>query len=46
MPLDINLFREDKGGDLAGVKKSQEARNANPQLVEDIVAKDSDWRKG
>lgn len=45
MPLDINLFREDKGGDLAAVKKSQEARHANPQLIEDIVANDSDWRK-
>lgn len=27
MPLDINLFREEKGGDVAAIRKSNLARN-------------------
>lgn len=43
MPLDINLFREEKG-DIEKVRASQAKRFANPQVVDDIVQLDKEWR--
>ena len=45
MPLSINLFREDKGGDLATLLKSQKARGAPDSVVNDIIAADKEWRQ-
>ncbi len=45
MPLDINLFREEKGGDLAGVRRSQAARGRPDSEVEEIIRIDNEWRQ-
>jgi len=45
MPLDINDFREWKGGDLAKLKESQRRRYAKVEIVDEIVALDEQWRK-
>ncbi|GAX82011.1 hypothetical protein CEUSTIGMA_g9439.t1 [Chlamydomonas eustigma] len=43
--LDINNFRPDKGGDPEVVRQSQLRRNASPDLVEQVISADRDWRK-
>jgi len=45
MPLGITMFREEKGGDLAAVRASESARSAKPELVDSVIAADSEWRK-
>ena len=44
MPLDINLFRDEKGGDVKSIKKSQLARNASVELIDEIIELDKSWR--
>lgn len=44
MPLDINLFRLDKGGDPEKIKESQRRRYASVELVDEIILKDNQWR--
>jgi seryl-tRNA synthetase len=44
MPLDINLFRADKGGDPDKIRESQRKRFASVELVDEIIAKDNEWR--
>lgn len=44
MPLDINLFREEKGGDLSSVRKSHAARGKPEAEIEDIIKLDTEWR--
>jgi Seryl-tRNA synthetase N-terminal domain len=44
--LDINWFRAEKGHDPNVIKKSLERRFRDTKLVDDIIAKDQDWRKG
>jgi seryl-tRNA synthetase len=45
MPLDINLFRTDRGGDPEKVRESQRRRFASVELVDEIIAKDNEWRQ-
>jgi seryl-tRNA synthetase len=45
MPIDINLFRADKGGDPELIKESQRRRFASVELVDEIIEKDSQWRR-
>eukprot|EP00736_Rhodelphis_marinus_P006838 Rmarinus@m.12141 len=43
--LDINLFREDKGGNPEMIRESQRKRFADVELVDKVIALDSEWRK-
>jgi len=45
MPLDINLFRVHAGGDPEIIRESQRRRFASVELVDQIIAKDDEWRK-
>jgi hypothetical protein len=45
MPLDINLFRADSGGNPDVIRESQRRRFASVELVDEIIAKDEKWRK-
>jgi seryl-tRNA synthetase len=45
MPLDINLFRSDRGGDPEKIRESQRRRFASVELVDEIIAKDNQWRQ-
>ena len=45
MPLDINLFRIHAGGDPEIIRESQRRRFASVELVDQIIAKDDEWRK-
>jgi len=45
MPISIQMFREDKGGDLAALRASEAARFSNPEKVDKIIAADAEWRK-
>lgn len=42
--LDINLFREDRGGNPDIVRESQRRRFADETLVDDVIRHDKDWR--
>lgn len=46
MVLDINLFREEKGGNPELVRESQRRRFADASLVDRVIEKDEAWRKG
>jgi seryl-tRNA synthetase len=43
--LDINLFREEKGGNPEMVRQSCIKRNKDPKIVDLIIAKDKHWRE-
>ena len=43
--LDINWFREDKGFNPDVIRKSLERRFRNIEIVDQIIANDSEWRK-
>ena len=43
--LDINWFRTDKGHNPDVIRDSLKKRFRNPGLVDEIIAKDQDWRK-
>ncbi|KAG8451376.1 hypothetical protein GDO86_003544 [Hymenochirus boettgeri] len=45
MVLDLDLFREDKGGNPDLVKETQRKRFKDPGLVEALLAADTAWRK-
>ena len=45
MVLDIELFREDKGGDPKKIKENQAKRFKDVTLVDHVVEKDTRWRK-
>lgn len=45
MPIDIDLFRKEKGSDPEKIKKSQEARFADVALVDQVIELDEKWRK-
>lgn len=45
MPVDINLFRKEKGGDPDLVRKSELARCRDGKLVDDVIDIDEQWRK-
>lgn len=46
MVLDIDLFREEKGGDPELIRDSQRKRYKDVKLVDDIIDYDQRWRKG
>ncbi|GAB2279871.1 hypothetical protein Dimus_014507 [Dionaea muscipula] len=43
--LDINLFREDKGGNPELIRESQRRRFADVAIVDEIIALDVEWRR-
>ncbi|VDM54580.1 unnamed protein product [Angiostrongylus costaricensis] len=45
MVLDIDLFREEKGGNPEVVRNSQRQRYKDPTLVDKVVELDQSWRK-
>jgi seryl-tRNA synthetase len=46
MPIDINLFREEKGGNPEIVRESQRRRGASVELVDLVIELDKKWRTG
>ncbi|PIN26634.1 Seryl-tRNA synthetase [Handroanthus impetiginosus] len=42
--LDVNLFREEKGGDPEKIRESQQRRFANVDLVDEVIQLDKVWR--
>lgn len=45
MVLDLELFRDDKGGNIQKIKENQKKRFKDVSLVEVVAAKDSLWRQ-
>ena len=45
MVLDIELFRDDKGGDSKKIKENQAKRYKDVTLVDRVLEADSRWRK-
>jgi seryl-tRNA synthetase len=45
MPLDINLFRADRGGDPERIRESQRRRFASVETVDEIIQHDNQWRQ-
>jgi seryl-tRNA synthetase len=45
MPVDINLFRKDKGGDPDIVRKSEAVRCRDGKIVDEIIELDELWRE-
>ncbi|EXC15377.1 Serine--tRNA ligase [Morus notabilis] len=43
--LDINLFREEKGGNPEIIRESQRRRFANVDIVDEIIKLDKEWRQ-
>lgn len=43
--LDINLFREEKGGNPEAIRESQRRRFASVELVDEVIALDKAWRE-
>ncbi|KAL8050473.1 hypothetical protein ABFX02_06G084300 [Erythranthe guttata] len=43
--LDINLFREEKGGNPEKIRESQRRRFANVNLVDEVIELDKAWRQ-
>jgi hypothetical protein len=46
MPIDINLLREEKGGNPDLVRESQRRRHADVGLVDVVIELDKRWRVG
>ena len=46
MVLDIDLFREEKGGEPELIRASQRARYTDVGLVDKVIEADVNWRKG
>lgn len=46
MVLDIDLFREEKGGNPELIRDSQRKRYKDVKLVDDVIDYDQRWRKG
>jgi len=45
MPLDINLFRKEKGGDPDAIRESERLRFRDPKIVDRIIECDKEWIK-
>jgi seryl-tRNA synthetase len=43
--LDINLFRQEKGGDPEVVRNSQRSRGKPVELVDEVIVLDVEWRQ-
>lgn len=46
MVLDIQLFREEQGGDPEVIRKSERERYQDPAVVDKVVEADKLWRTG
>lgn len=46
MVLDIDLFREEKGGTPELIRESQRKRYKDVKFVDDVISYDQQWRKG
>lgn len=46
MVLDLDLLREDRGGDPEKVRENQRKRFKDPAMVDKILETDAQWRKG
>ena len=44
--LDITLFRVDQGGNPELVRESQRRRFKKPEIVDEIIQLDTEWRAG
>jgi hypothetical protein len=44
VPIDINLLREEKGGNPEIVRESQRRRHASVELVDEVIELDRQWR--
>ena len=44
--LDITLFRVDQGGNPELVRESQRRRFKDPEIVDQIIQLDTEWRTG
>jgi len=45
MVLDINKFRTENGGNPEEIKKSELKRKGDPNVVDDVIKFDQEWRK-
>jgi len=45
MVLDLDAFRADKGGEPEKIRDLQRKRYKNPEVVDQILALDDQWRK-
>lgn len=43
MPIDINLLRKDKGGDPEMVRQSEQRRQRDGKIVDEIIEIDNEW---
>lgn len=43
--MDLDLFREDKGGDPEKIRESQRKRFKDPAYVDRVIEADTKWRK-
>jgi len=43
--IDINLLRDDKGGNSKLVKDSETKRFRNPEIVDQVIQADKEWRE-
>ena len=46
MVLDLDLFREDRGGNPAKIRENQGKRYKDASMVDKVINADSEWRKG
>lgn len=45
MVLNIDLFREEKGGNPELIRESQRRRFKDPTIVDQVIRVDNEWRK-
>ena len=45
MVLDLDLFREDKGGNPEHIRECQRKRFKDVSLVDQVIELDTEWRK-
>ena len=45
MVLDLDLFREDRGGNPAKIRENQGKRYKDALMVDKVISADSEWRK-
>ena len=45
MVLDLDLFREDRGGNPAKIRENQGKRYKDASMVDKVISADSEWRK-
>lgn len=43
--LDINLIREEKGGNPEKVRESERRRFSDPNLIDEVIKLDKEWRQ-